>query len=62
MFDEKTSPGLDLDGPMVSVNLRQVSDAAKPILMACVSTWLRGSGAAATGAAGSWSRRRPGTC
>jgi type IV secretory pathway VirB4 component len=42
MFDEETSPGLDLDGRMVSVNLRQVSDAAKPILMACVSSWLRG--------------------
>ena len=27
---------------MVSVNLRQVSDAAKPILMACVGAWLRG--------------------
>ena len=26
---------------MVSVNLRQVTDAAKPILMACVSAWLR---------------------
>ncbi len=41
MFDEQTSPGLDLDGRMVSVNLRQVADAAKPILMACVSTWLK---------------------
>jgi type IV secretory pathway VirB4 component len=41
MFDEETSPGLDLDGRMVSVNLRQVTDAAKPILMACVSAWLR---------------------
>jgi hypothetical protein len=26
---------------MVSVNLRQVADQAKPILMACVSTWLK---------------------
>jgi len=42
MFDEETSPGLDLDARMASVNLRQVTDAAKPILMACVSTWLRG--------------------
>jgi type IV secretory pathway VirB4 component len=41
MFDNETSPGLDLDGRMVSVNLRQVTDAAKPILMACVSAWLR---------------------
>jgi type IV secretory pathway VirB4 component len=41
MFDEQTSPGLDLDGRMVSINLRQVTDAAKPILMACVSAWLR---------------------
>jgi hypothetical protein len=62
MFDNETSPGLDLEGAMVSVNLRQVSDAAKPILMACVSTWLRGSGAAATAAGGLWSRRRRGTC
>ena len=42
MFDEETSPGLDLDARMASVNLRAVSDAAKPILMACVSSWLRG--------------------
>jgi type IV secretory pathway VirB4 component len=41
MFDNETSPGLDLDGRMVSVNLQQVTDAAKPILMACVSAWLR---------------------
>jgi type IV secretory pathway VirB4 component len=41
MFDGDTSPGLDLDGRMVSVNLRQVADQAKPILMACVSTWLK---------------------
>ncbi|HEY3005056.1 MAG TPA: hypothetical protein VGJ44_22100, partial [Kribbellaceae bacterium] len=41
MFDEETSPGMDLDGRMVSVNLRQVADAAKPILTACVSTWLK---------------------
>jgi type IV secretory pathway VirB4 component len=41
MFDEETSPGLDLDGRMVSVNLRQVTDVAKPVLLACVSTWLK---------------------
>jgi type IV secretory pathway VirB4 component len=41
MFDDETSPGLDLDGRMASVNLRQVTDAAKPILMACVSAWLK---------------------
>src|SRR6266496_1360766 len=27
---------------MVSVNLSQIPDQAKPILMACVATWLRG--------------------
>jgi type IV secretory pathway VirB4 component len=41
MFDDDTSPGLNLDGRMASVNLRQVNDAAKPILMASVSSWLR---------------------
>jgi type IV secretory pathway VirB4 component len=41
MFDAPTSPGLDLDARMVSVNLAQVTDAAKPILMACVSAWMR---------------------
>jgi type IV secretory pathway VirB4 component len=39
-FDQDTSPGLDLDARMVSVNLRQVADAAKPILVACVAAWL----------------------
>jgi len=42
MLDQDTSPGLDLDGRMVSVNLRQVADAAKPILVACVAAWLKG--------------------
>jgi type IV secretory pathway VirB4 component len=42
LFDEPTSPGLSLDGPMVSINLSQIPDQAKPILMACVATWLRG--------------------
>jgi len=41
LFDEPTSPGLSLDGPMVSINLSQIPDQAKPILMACVATWLR---------------------
>jgi type IV secretory pathway VirB4 component len=42
MFDQETSLGLDLDARMVSVNLRQVSDDAKPILVACVAAWLKG--------------------
>ena len=42
LFDASNSPGLSLDGPMVSVNLSQIPDQAKPILMACVATWLRG--------------------
>jgi hypothetical protein len=42
MLDQDTSPGLDLNGRMVSVNLSQVADAAKPILIACVSAWLKG--------------------
>jgi type IV secretory pathway VirB4 component len=42
LFDEPTSPGLSLEGPMVSINLSQIPDQAKPILMACVATWLRG--------------------
>jgi type IV secretory pathway VirB4 component len=42
LFDEPTSPGLSLDGPMVSINLSQIPDQAKPILMACVASWLRG--------------------
>jgi type IV secretory pathway VirB4 component len=42
LFDEPTSPGLALDGPMVSIDLSQIPDQAKPILMACVATWLRG--------------------
>ena len=41
LFDEPTSPGLSLDGPMVSVNLSQIPDQAKPILMACIASWLR---------------------
>jgi type IV secretory pathway VirB4 component len=41
LFEEPTSPGLALDGPMVSINLSQIPDQAKPILMACVGTWLR---------------------
>jgi hypothetical protein len=49
LFDEPTSPALSLDGPMVSVNLSQVPDQAKPILMACVATWLRGVWAHADG-------------
>src|SRR6266487_3855426 len=42
LFDESTSPALSLDGPMVSINLSQIPDQAKPILMACIATWLRG--------------------
>ena len=42
LFDEPTSPGLSLEGPMVCIDLSQIPDQAKPILMACVTTWLRG--------------------
>ncbi len=42
LFDAPTSAGLSLEGPMVSLNLSQIPDQAKPILMACVATWLRG--------------------
>jgi type IV secretory pathway VirB4 component len=43
LFDEPTSPGLSLEGPMVCIDLSQIPDQAKPILMACVTTWLRGA-------------------
>jgi len=42
LFDEPTSPGLSLQGPMVCIDLSQIPDQARPILMACVATWLRG--------------------
>ncbi len=42
LFDQPTTVSLDPDAPMVSVNLSQVPDAAKPVLMACVAAWLRG--------------------
>jgi len=42
LFDEPTSPGLSLEGPMVCIDLSQIPDQAKPILMACVATWQRG--------------------
>jgi type IV secretory pathway VirB4 component len=43
MFDGPTSPGLDLTGRLVSFNLREVNDAARPILMACTAAWLQGA-------------------
>jgi type IV secretory pathway VirB4 component len=42
MFDGPTSPGLDLSGRVVVFNLREVKDAARPILMACTAAWLQG--------------------
>ena len=42
LFDQPTSPGLDLTGEqMVAVNIAGVTDHAKPILMACVAAWLK---------------------
>ncbi len=41
LFDGPTSAGLNLGGRMVSVNLAGVTDQAKPILMACVASWLK---------------------
>jgi len=43
MVDGPTSPGLDLSGRLVVFNLRQVNDAARPILMACTAAWLQGA-------------------
>jgi hypothetical protein len=43
MFDGPTSKGLDLSGRLVSFNLREVNDAARPILMACTAAWLQGA-------------------
>jgi type IV secretory pathway VirB4 component len=43
MFDGPTSGGLDLSGRLVVFNLRQVNDAARPILMACTAAWLQGA-------------------
>ena len=41
MFDGPTSPGLDLDGRLVVIDLHAVSDTdAVGILMACASAWL----------------------
>jgi type IV secretory pathway VirB4 component len=42
LFDQPTSPGLDLTGEqLVAVNIAGVADHAKPILMACVAAWLK---------------------
>jgi type IV secretory pathway VirB4 component len=43
MFDGPTSPGLNLSGRLVVFNLREVNDAARPILMACTAAWLQGA-------------------
>jgi type IV secretory pathway VirB4 component len=43
MFDGPTSQGLNLGGRLVVFNLRQVKDAARPILMACTAAWLQGA-------------------
>ena len=42
MFDGETSPGIDLDAPLVVIDLSQVRDsAALGILMACAGAWRR---------------------
>jgi hypothetical protein len=44
MFDGPTTPGLDLDAPLVILNLRQVLNthvAALGILMTCATAWLQ---------------------
>jgi hypothetical protein len=41
MFDGPTSPALNLSGQRVIYNVRDVDDMARPILMACMSAWLR---------------------
>lgn len=43
MFDGPTSPGLDLDAPLVVLDLSAVQDSdALGILMACAAAWLQG--------------------
>lgn len=43
MFDGPTSPGLDLDAPLVVLDLSAVQDsAALGILMTCAAAWLQG--------------------
>src|SRR5207247_2302791 len=44
MFDGPTTPGLDLDAPLVVLNLRAVLNthtAALGILMTCATAWLQ---------------------
>ena len=42
MFDGPTTPGLDLDAPLVVLNLRAVYDSsALHILMTCAAAWMR---------------------
>jgi type IV secretory pathway VirB4 component len=44
MFDGPTSPGLDLDAPVVALNLRAVLNTHTPalgILMTCATAWLQ---------------------
>ncbi len=43
MFDGRTSPGLDLDAPLVVLDLSAVQDSsALGILMTCAAAWLQG--------------------
>jgi hypothetical protein len=43
MFDGPTTPGLDLDAPLVVLDLSAVQDsAALGILMTCAAAWLQG--------------------
>jgi type IV secretory pathway VirB4 component len=55
MFDGPTTPGLDLDAPLVILNLRQVLNthvAALGILMTCATAWLQAMIEAETDAEG----------
>ena len=67
MFDGPTTPGLDLDAPLVVLNLRAVLNThttALGILMTCATAWLqahdRGGDRRALARSGSSSSTRPG--
>ena len=53
MFDGPTTPGLDLDGPLVVLDLSALyNSAALGILMACATAWLQAALARQAGEAG----------
>jgi len=50
MFDGRTTPGLDLDAPVVVLDLSAVfASPALPLLMTCATAWLQASLASAAG-------------